>query len=261
MTSDAPETITSPWPADPVSAWEQAVCSPDRVDRLSDPPDIDSADAASIADWIEDQRSLLPMFAIVCAAVGAFLVGGLLIGVLPRPVPGGAPPEAHWAAGVGLLTASVVLWIWEIIGRRRRRTRPPRLIPEVRIVLCQLYPTTFNIHDGDGYRETCVAIDANTPDAQAARLLTAFRLWLARLTTDPDAVSRARNEHWQPSGASVFNSEEIFGPDATGGYLVRRPNPPADGWAVLITPRRPAKLLGRLRFADIRQWSGHGWTL
>lgn len=52
MTSAAPETYASPWPVDPASA--------------------------SIADWIEDQRSLLPMFAIICAAVGALLVGGLL---------------------------------------------------------------------------------------------------------------------------------------------------------------------------------------
>ena len=73
----------------------KAVRSPDRVDRLSDPPDIDLADAASIADWIEDQRSLLPMLAIVCAAVGAFLVGGLLIGVLPRSQPGGASAEVQ----------------------------------------------------------------------------------------------------------------------------------------------------------------------
>lgn len=73
--------------------------SPDRVDRLSDPPDIDLADAAPIADWIEDQRSLLPVFAIVRAAVGAFLVGGLLIGVLPRSRPRGASTETSRAAG------------------------------------------------------------------------------------------------------------------------------------------------------------------
>lgn len=261
MTSDVPATSASLWPADPASAWAEAVRSPDRATRLSDPPDVDAADAASIADWIEDQRSVLPMFAVVAAAVGAFVIGGLLSGALPRSEPGGVSAEVLWTAGIGLLIASVLLWLWELAGRRRRRTRPPKLIPEVEIVLCQLYPTRFHIYHGDGYRGTCVAIDANTSDAQAARLLTAFGLWLGRVTTDPDAVSRARNEYWVPSGATVFNSEEIFGPEATGGYLVRRPNPPANGWAVLITPRRPAKLVGQLRFADVRQWTGHEWSL
>lgn len=72
----------------------KAVRSPDRATRLSDPPDVDLADAASIADWIEDQRSLLPLFAIVSAAVGAFLAGGLLVGALPRPEPSATDSKA-----------------------------------------------------------------------------------------------------------------------------------------------------------------------
>ncbi|MFE2774038.1 hypothetical protein [Microbacterium resistens] len=109
------------------------------------------------------------------------------------------------------------------------------------MVLCQLHPTRFHIHDGDGYRETCVAISADIPDEQAARVFTAFRIWLGRLHEDREAMQEARGLYRRPQGATVFTSEEIFGSGAAGGYLVRRPNLPADGWAVL-RPRRPAKL-------------------
>lgn len=260
MTSDASETVRSSWPADPQSAWAQASRSPDQIHRLTDPPDVDSADAASMIDWIEDQKSMLPMFAIAASAIGVIIVGGLFPGVLPLSGQRSQDEGGLWAAGTVLLVAAIVLWGWELINRVRRRRQPPQLIPEVQLVLCQLYPARFSIADGDGYRETCIAIAADTSDAQAARVLTAFRLWLDRLHADAGATIRARNEGWAPSGATVFASEEIFGPEATGGFLVRRPNPPADGWGVLITPRRPRKFVGELRFANVRQWTGFEWS-
>ncbi|MFI6346407.1 hypothetical protein [Streptomyces sp. NPDC050560] len=61
--------------------------SPEGIDRLRDPPDVDAADAASIVDWLENQRSLSPLFTIVSAAVGALLADGLLIGLVRRPNP------------------------------------------------------------------------------------------------------------------------------------------------------------------------------
>lgn len=253
--------MTPPWPADPVSAWSEAVWKPDRIARLSDAPEVGSADAASIADWVEDQRSVLPMLAIVCATVGLILVGGLLLGALPLSGPGEKPAWLQWTGGIGLLIASLALWAWEVLHRRKRRSEPLREIPPLRMVLCELRPTTFSINDGDGYRGTCIAIDANTADLQAARILTAFRIWLARLREDPGAASQARNKLWQPAGVSVFASEEIFGPQAIGGYLVRRPNLPANGWGLLLTRRRPRKQVGQLRFADVRRWNGTGWSL
>lgn len=233
MTNDSAEPFTSRWPGDPHSAWDEAGRSPGPIDRLDDPPDIDAADAASIADWIEDQRSLLPMFATIAAAVGAVLVGGLLLHILPLPDRGGLSSGAQRTGGICLLVASIVLWVWEIVSRRRRKSLPPRLIPEARVILCQLYPIIFHIPQGDGFGDTSVAIDADTPDAQAARVLTAFRIWTARLHANPDPSSQARDTAWKP----------------------------ADGWGVLVTPRRPKRHVGQLRFADIRQWTGSGWSL
>ncbi|MBA0053359.1 hypothetical protein E0L36_21515 [Streptomyces sp. AJS327] len=103
-----------PWPADPASAWAEAVRSPAPYERLTDPPDAGAADADSIADWIEDQRSVLPMLAIVSAAVGAIVIGGLMISVPPRPGDGAAKASVQWATGVGLLVASAV----SVCGRR-----------------------------------------------------------------------------------------------------------------------------------------------
>lgn len=261
MTNGTSGPFTSSWPADPESAWEDAARNPGRVERLTDPPEVDSADAASIADWIEDQRwAPLPIFAAVLAAVGAILITGLLIGILPLSGADGTPAVVQWVSGIALMMAGASLWTWEALRRRKRQSEPPREIPQVAMVLCELYPTDFHVHDGDGYREACIAIGVDAPDEQATRVLTAFRIWLERLRADPDAAGRARNEAWQPSSASVFASEEIFGPEAAGGYLVRRPNLPADTWGLLITPRRSAKQIGQLRFADVLRWNTTGWS-
>lgn len=255
---DAQDGPRRPWPADPASAWAEAVRSPGHIVRLADPPRIDGADADSIADWLGAQRSPLPIFALAGAVAGAILVVGLSLGVFPLSGRGGTPAWLQWAGGVALLIASAALWAWEA---RRRRRRPPLEIPPVRMVLCELHPTAFRIHDGDGYLGTCVAIDAEASDAQAATIRTAFRVWLARLHADPDAAKSARDELWQPPGVNVFASEEIFGPEAVGGYLVRSPNRPADGWGLLLTRRRPATMVGELRFADVLRLAETGWSL
>jgi len=259
MTSRIPETFTSPWPGDPGSAWAEAVRSPEPYDRLPGRPDVDPEGAASIADWIEDQRSLLPMFAFVFAGVGAVLVGGLLFGILPLSGSDRTKESVQWIGGTGLLIAAAALWAWEVARKRMQRERASQDAPPIPTVVCELSTTTFHIHDGDGYGETCIAIDADASNAQAARLRTAFRIWLARLEADPEAASAARNEQWRPSGANAFAAQEIFGPQAAGGYIVRRPLPPADGWGLLIAPRKPAKVAGQLRFADVLRWKNDGW--
>ncbi|MFD2757017.1 hypothetical protein [Gulosibacter faecalis] len=261
MTTEPQAPAAPRWPADPESAWREATHSPDPITRLTDPPEVESADFASTLDWLGEQRSMLPAFAVVAAVVGAIVLGGLAVGVLPMSGAGAIPAPALWAIGIGLLVVAVALTVWELVRRMRQRGRDLQEIPPVRIVLCELRTSKFHVHEGDGYHGTCVAIDAAAPDAQAARLLTAFRIWLARLEADPDADIAARDVGWQPRGATVMTAEEIFGPQATGGYLVRQPNPPADGWGLLITPRRPAKLVGQLRFAEVLRWRGEAWTL
>lgn len=183
------------------------------------------------------QRVFVPMVALVFTVVGVILVGGLLSGVFPLS---GRSTSAtvQWTAGVVLLVVGPVLWL----GHRQWRKQEERQgFPPARGVLCEIYPTTFHIGDGDGWCLTSVAIDARTPDEQASRIATAFRIWLARLESDKEADSAAKNA-WN-SGfrrriINAFASEEIFGPDAAGGYLIRG-TASRSPWALMLDWREP----------------------
>lgn len=246
--------FTSTWPGDPVSAWREAGKSPQPYERLTDAPDLDGADAFSISDWVSAQRSPLPLLGTVFFLIGAALAVQLIV----RTQTDGPQSWWIWGSTAAMLGAGVVLWAWEISKRRARRIHPP-LLPDAETVLCELHTTGFLVNHDDGYRETCVAIDAAASDAQAARIFTAFQIWLDALQSDP-ALTLAARSQWHPHAATVFAAEEIFGPDASGGFLVRRPNPPADGWGAIVTPRRPRSHIGQLRYADVLRWRADGWS-
>ncbi|WP_396911123.1 hypothetical protein [Mycolicibacterium sp.] len=223
-------TELRPWPADPASAWAQAVAAPTPKARYGKPPSIRPLE--KIAANMRRQRVLVPTVALVFTVVGAILVGGLLVGVFPLS---GRSTSAtvQWTAGVVLLIVGPALWIGH---RQWRKHEERRGFPPARGVLCEIYPTSFRIGDGDGWSDTSVAIDARTSDEQASRLATAFRIWLACLEADKEADSAAKNA-WN-SGfrrriINAFASEEIFGPDAAGGYLIRG-TARRSRWALLL---------------------------
>lgn len=150
-------TELRPWPADPASAWAQAVAAPVPKARYGDPPSVRPLE--EIAADMRGQRVLGPTIALVFTVVGAILVGGLLAGVLPRSGRG-ASAGVQWFAGVVLLIAGTVLWL----GHRQWRKYEERQgFPPARGVLCEIYPTSFHIGDGDGWCLTSVAIDARNP--------------------------------------------------------------------------------------------------
>ncbi|MBE5494641.1 Uncharacterised protein [Mycobacteroides abscessus subsp. abscessus] len=228
-------TELRPWPADPVSAWAQAVAAPAAKSRYGERPSIRPLE--EIAADVRGQRVFVPAVALVFTVVGAILVGGLLVGVFPRS---GHSTSAgvQWFAGVVLLIVGPALWL----GHRQWRKYEERQgFPPARGVLCEIYPTSFHIGDGDGWCLTSVAIDARTPDEQVSRIATAFRIWLARLEADKEADSAAKNA-WN-SGfrrriINAFASDEIFGPEASGGYLVRG-TAKRSRWALLLDWREP----------------------
>lgn len=238
-TSEMSPTELRHWPADPASAWAQASGSSVPIARYGDPPSIRPLE--EIAENMRRQRVFVPTVALVFTVVGAILVGGLLSGVFP--LSGRSTSAAvQWTAGVVLLIVGPVLWI----GHRQWRAHEERRgFPPARGVLCEIRPTTFRIGDGDGHCLTSVAIDARTSDEQASRIAAAFRIWLARLEADKEADSAAENA-WG-SGlrrrvVNAFASEEIFGPEAVGGYLVRG-TAGSSPWALLLewrTPEEPA---------------------
>lgn len=238
------------WP-DPASAWEQAVTSTEPLAQPGAPPEINPLE--EIAANARQQRVFVPTVALILTVVGAVLVVGLLAGVFP--LSGRSTSAAvQWTAGPILLVAGPVLWI----AHRSWRTREERRgFPPARGVLCEIYPTTFHIHDGDGdgdgYCLTSVAIDVRTSDGQATRIAAAFSIWLARLDSDEQAGSEARAA-WQAGGgkgiANVYGSEELFGPEAAGGYLVRG-TAGRSPWALLLNWRTPEDPAHPLRSAHV----------
>lgn len=207
-------TELRPWPADPVSAWAQAVAAPAAKSRYGERPSIRPLE--EIAADVRGQRVFVPAVALVFTVVGAILVGGLLVGVFPlsgRSTSAGV----QWFAGVVLLIVGPALWL----GHRQWRKYEERQgFPPARGVLCEIYPTSFHIGDGDGWCLTSVAIDARTPDEQVSRIATAFRIWLARLEADKEADSAARMRGTRGSG----------GASSTPSHLTRSsaPRPPVD---------------------------------
>ncbi|MDV3123874.1 hypothetical protein M1247_02995 [Mycobacterium sp. 21AC1] len=244
------------WPADPASAWAQAVTSPMPIARPGEPPQIKPLE--EIAAKARQQRVFVPTVALVFTVVGAVVVVGLLAGVFPLSGRN-TSADVQWVAGPLLLIAGPVLWI----AHRSWRTREERRgFPPARGVLCEVYPTKFHVHDGDGYCLTSVAIDARTSDGQATKISAAFSIWLARLDSDEQAGSEARDA-WQAGGgkgiANVYGSEEFFGPEAAGGYLVRgtvRRSP----WALLLDWRVPGDPAHPLRCALVLAVDGKGCT-
>lgn len=224
-----------PWPADPASAWAQAVAAPAPVARHGEAPSITPLE--EIAENMRRQRVFVPTVALVFTVVGVILVGGLLAGVFP--LSGRSTSAAvQWTAGVVLLIVGPVLWI---AHRQWRAYEERRGFPPARGVLCEIYPTAFHIGDGDGYCLTSVAIDARTSDEQAARIAAAFQLWLARLDADKQAdtdATMAWGSKFRQRVVNAFASEEIFGPEAAGGYLVRG-TAGRSPWALLLEWRAP----------------------
>jgi hypothetical protein len=235
------------WPADPASAWQQAAASPVPIARPGEPPEITPLE--EIAANVRRQRAFVPTVALVFTVVGAVVVVGLLAGVFPLSGRS-TSADVQWVAGPVLLVAGPVLWI----AHRNWRTRAERRgFPPARGVLCEIYPTTFHVHDGDGHCLTSVAIDVRTSDRQAARIAAAFSIWLARLDSDDQAGSEAR-EAWQAGGgqgiANVHGSEEFFGPEAAGGYLVRG-TVGRSPWALLLDWQVPEVPAHPLRCAHV----------
>ncbi len=233
------------WPADPASAWTQAVSAPVPKARYGEPPSIRPLE--EIAANMRRQRVFVPTVALVFTVVGAILVGGLLAGVFP--LSGRSTSEAVQSiAGIVLLIVGPVLWI----GHRQWRKHEERQgFPPARGVLCEIYPTTFHIGDGDGWCLTSVAIDARTADEQASRIVTAFRIWLARLEADKEAGYAAKdawNSGFRRRIINAFASEEIFGPEAAGGYLVRG-TASGSRWALLLDWRELEDLAHPMRNA------------
>lgn len=79
-----------------------------------------------------------------------------------------------------------------------------------------IHRSPFTRDGGEGFiSPTFIAIDHRVDDAQAARIHQALHTWLSDGTVQEQLSHRTLR---QPQGVIV--AQEIFGPEATGGYYV-----------------------------------------
>lgn len=83
----------------------------------------------------------------------------------------------------------------------------------------------------DPMHEIGVVVDTVLGSEEAARLRRAFTLWFTTLDDEPVACRAVRARF---GSATIVMSEEIFGPNARGGFLVRGARPDLPGWRLLI---------------------------
>lgn len=78
---------------------------------------------------------------------------------------------------------------------------------------------------------TSLLIDERLPDDAAAQLQHAVRIWLARVLADPHMKSQAADAY---ENRFVVPVSEIFGPEATGAWLIRDQEEDDTPWRLLI---------------------------
>lgn len=224
------ETPVTQLPGDPATVWEYAaehpgtdlvrrreVPRPESVEEVAKWEDPDGLGKVELyyapAFWV-----LLPLSALSCLVWGTFTSskGHDWVGtVFGGSVQG--PPWTLW-----LVWAGVGTWLLVALGVFALRAS---LTPEVRRanqwifehgVPHTLHRSPFTRDGGEGFiSPTLIAIDHRLDDAQATRIHQALHTWLS------DKAVQERLSHGslrQPQ--QVVPAQEIFGPNAKGGYYV-----------------------------------------
>ncbi|NDK92179.1 hypothetical protein GYA93_21815 [Gordonia desulfuricans] len=226
------------WPCDPESVW--AAAAPAAAPGRPTPPDIGDLD--------DFRRLAAPGDgavggAVVYAIAGAFFLAVGIVALFFRPDPADADgflgvlqwlirwyPIAPLAVGAAFLIAAPRSY-------RRDRADHPHEVRDLyeaatdRGILVEKAGASFRILDrSDGWVDAAVGVDVRLDAVRAAHIREAFRTWFALLGADAQAARHARNLNGR---TEVRRAEEIFGPEATGGYLMRATYPNS-AFALLI---------------------------
>lgn len=234
----------APWPGGSDAAWLTA-------SESADPPWSPAADrrtvpnlgtAAAFRRHVRTPASegsrLATTFGGVLAAV---IVLYQVTGLIPPSLQRSAWPVILW---LGVVAAAVTA----VVGYVRGTSTLPFASERARVrmlagphVLGRAYPArsstagrAFHVDDTGADQQAVVVLDTALGADSARRLLRAFDVWFSRLDGD-DLAYRAAQLRF--GSAMTVTSEEIFGEDAVGGYLVRDPEPSVPGWRLLIAGR------------------------
>lgn len=233
----------APWPGRSDVAWSAAEAlstSPSsRPEQRRVAPDI-----ATLDGFRRHVRTPFSEGFLLCAVLGG-LTGALLLiyAVGPASVHVRNPTLAA-VIRYGAIVALVISLIGCVCGapvsplssrlaHARMRARPH--------ILGHVYPAKsrtgtwrFRVEAGEGLQDTAVVIDTVLEADSAARLLEAFDVWFETLENDRLAD---RGAQLRFGSATIVATSDIFGPEATGGYLVRDEHPDRGGWRLLISAR------------------------
>ena len=221
-------SIDEHWPGDPAGIWAATRPTAGRTRRT--PPDL--------RDFEEFERLAAPGDSAIGGAV-IYTVGGLfflvtgIVGLIFRPDAPDASmgtffslfawavrwyPLLALAAGIGFLVAAPLTF------RRERRNHPQEIrdLYEAacdRGILVETTAARFRIFDtGDGWVEAAVGVDVRLDPVAATRIRTAFHRWFTLLEQDRKAAQAMRVKNGR---GDVRRAEDVFGPEAAGGFLLR----------------------------------------
>lgn len=141
---------------------------------------------------------------------------------------------------VVLAAASAAVLVWDLRTRASAYREAHERFTEHGIT-ARSFLTPLNVGH-EQFEPAWVLIDADLPEPQAARLHAAFGSWTDAVIADPDTSERVRL--WLRTTHPVA-SEELFGPEAAGGFLTG--NLHRSRWHLLIPAGPPERNRWKIR--------------
>lgn len=241
------------WPGDPGRIWAESGGKTVDIARPHPAPVLESVKQAS--QWMDPspfpqaEAYVAPLFWVLIPVV---VIGVLAYGTISHPA--GFDAGQHW--DLWLICIGVLIWLLITIGvvvhrvrfyPRRRRESAEQVFEHS--IVCEVHRSPYYFDGGEGTSTPGrILIDHSVPDAQAARIVGALRAWVSQEDVEQELGYGTLHEY------RCIASEEIFGPDAAGGYFTA--SAAEEGGWVLLTETREDVSNG-----DEPAWRQAGFTI
>lgn len=219
------------WPGDPVEVWAASGGTTADITRPRPVPVMESVQ--QVSRWADPSRFphaeafLAPLF---WALIPVVVIGILAYGTISDPA--GFDAAEHW--DFWLICIGGLIWLLIAIGvtvhrvrsyPRRRRESDQRTFTHS--IVCEVHRSPYYFDGGEGSSTPGrILVDHTVPDAQAARIVGALRVWVSQPDVEQELGYGSLREY------RCIASEEVFGPDAAGGYFAAS-DAEEGGWVLL----------------------------